>query len=201
MIDPATIKAPPLSLLFVKTSTSFSKAIMWGFNDPVSHLGVDLAALETVVHSDLLGLHAMQRLKFLESHVVVATFNVWLDEPVRLKAQQGLLARANAAKDPDYDYGAFAYLTYRAALRKVFGAGLPAKNPWQSGHEYLCTEAAYFLNAVVIEGTGRSLFTTDLDLAAMTPWQLYGKLKVNAAGANELDLRGCTITRAPHGNG
>lgn len=189
MINPATILASPLELLFVSTDMALSKLIKWGFDEPASHLAIDIPGADQVVHSDLLGLHRAARKEFLDQHKVIGTFKIWLDIGVMQKAQAAFLGLADAEKGSGYDFGAFSYLGWRAFCTKFFGSSLPPRNPWGDSHKYLCTEAAYLLNQVVAQSTGHILFAYDTDLGAMTPWQLRTKLIRTAGGKNEVDLR------------
>ena len=178
----------PIQLLFCKSELTLSKLIMWGLNEPSSHLAIDLASNEDVVHSDLLGLHNANRAEFFAAHTVVDTFTIYLDLDAQAKVEQKLMTYVRNDHG-DYDYGAFMYFAYRACARRFSGTPMPATNPWGTDNSYLCTEAAYLLNQSIAEVAGKTILPYDVDLGAISPWALRAILMQHTGGKNELDLR------------
>lgn len=186
------IEAQPIQLLFCHTEMALSKLIMWGLNEPASHLAIDLPSLDVVLHSDLLGLHQAWRGGFLRAHTIVQTFKVWLPPAVQTAVQNKLTSYMASLQGGSYDYGAFAYFAYRAGLAKLTGAPIPKTCPWGDKDSYLCTEGAYLLNEALVECTGHPLFDYDTELDAMSPWQLLTLLQKTHGGKNEVDFRTAT---------
>lgn len=180
----------PVELLFCKTDMLLSKLIIWGLDQPASHVGIDLPSKGWVAHSDLLGVHKVFRAQFLREHTVIATFKLLCTPAQQAAIESKFLAFLDAATGESYDYGAFTYFTYRAILKKITDKPIPAANPWQGEQEALCTEVAYLLNEAVVEVTGKTLYPYSTDLAATSPWDLRALLIKTAGGnENELDLR------------
>lgn len=179
----------PVEILFCKTDLPLSKLIMWGTDEPVSHVGIDLPSKGWVAHSDLLGLHKVFRAQFLREHTVVATFKLLCLPEQQAVIEQKFFAFLDADTGAGYDYGAFAYFAYRAALKKTLGLPIPKVNPLGDSGQFLCTEVTYLLNEAIVEVTGSSLYPYDTDLGTTSPWALRNLLIKCAGGNDELDLR------------
>lgn len=178
----------PIEILFCKTELPLSTVIMWGLEQPASHVAIDIPSKGLVVQSDLLGLSKAFRAQFLRDHTIVATFKIHCLPTVQTAIEQKFLNFVDTdVGKSGYDFGAFAYFAYRAFLFKTLNRPLPSTNPWGDPQQFLCTEVPYLLNEAVVEVVGKPLFSYDVDLGAVSPWDLRALL-IKAAGGNDNEI-------------
>ena len=139
-----------MRILFTKSGSPLSRAIMAVTKEPVSHCALECAGW--IIHANLYGVHVELPQTFQSHSQIVYT----VDIPLDIDRVMNVLAK-NELKY--YDLGAILYLALRYWL-----PCLPKKNLWQSSNMFLCTEWV----TEVIDGKADSM---------ITPYQLYLKLK------------------------
>lgn len=147
-------------LIWTRNKSPLSRLIRWGLREPVSHFAIVFDE-SLVFHSNLLGVHLEWFNTFKKKQEIVYTI------PLRhttLEEQEvvfrSIVDRFNGKM---YDYGAFLYLCYRVALKRLFGKPIPAHNRWNDQGKYLCHELA--------EGLPGPFRVENLEI--ITPYQLY----------------------------
>lgn len=153
-----------MKLLWVKGNLPLSKLIMWGLEEPVSHFAIAFDN-KIVFHSDLTGLHIQWLPSFLKTHEVVFEMehSPGLEEEEAI--YQGVL---DAYDGKGYDYGAFAYFAWRAALKKIARQPMPEHNPWGNKDRYLCDEVVQLLPDSICPPAVKQM-----DLAMKSPYQVW----------------------------
>ena len=157
-----------MKIVWVRSNKLFSKLIMWVLEEPVSHMAI-VFDNKIVFHADLMGVRLAWYPTFLKTHQVVEEIDFDLSLQDEEEVYQSIIT-ANDGKP--YDYGAFAYFTYRGLLRKCFGTPLPEKNPWGSEDRYLCDEMVEVLPDWIIPQSVK-----EVDIGMKSPWQVYLLLK------------------------
>jgi hypothetical protein len=153
-----------MKLLWVAGSAPLSKLIMWGLTEPVSHFAISFDD-KIIFQSDLLGVHIEWMGTFLKTHTVVfeQDFNLGLE-----KEEAIFQALCNQYDGSSYDYGAFAYFIWRAALLKMFKMPLPDRNPWGSKKSFLCDEVIQTLPDEVCPPELKKM-----DLSIKSPYEVW----------------------------
>lgn len=82
-----------------------------------------------------------------------------------------------------YDWGAYYYGFLMLIRRYIFGIPLPAKNSWQTNEDRICTEIMTPLVEVLKK---YGLDASDLDFAALTPFETAKELKKRSEGIEEV---------------
>lgn len=157
-----------MKLLWVKSGLPLSKLIMWGLDEPCSHFAVVFDD-KIVFHSNLSGLHIVWFESFLKSYEVVFEIDVPLPLEEEEKMYQSIITKYDGAS---YDYGAFAYLTWRGFLKKFFGKPIPSHNPWASSKRYICDEVIQLLPEEIV---GKEIKNADLSIRS--PYQVWLMIK------------------------
>lgn len=182
------IKRAPIELLFCSSPLAFSKLIMWSTSEPVSHVAIDMPNEREIIHSDLVGVHSVPRMDFLNAHKVSATFKIWLGESDANQVATRMQDVVDNLEGGMYDFGALTYFAIRLTATKFLGVPFPKRNLWGDSDAYLCTEAAGLLVRVIAEVTGKKLIPDSVDLGITAPWALYELLKAGAGGKNEMEI-------------
>jgi hypothetical protein len=152
-----------MKLLWVSGTLPLSKLIMWGLNEPVSHFAICFD--DTIVfHSDLTGMHISWFATFQKTHKVVYSVDVQLPLEQEEEIYKSLITKYDGS---GYDYGAFCYFIYRAALLKFFKKPLPNTNPWGSKTRFLCDEEIQLLPTEIV---GEEI--KKMDLAMRSPFMV-----------------------------
>jgi len=153
-----------MKIVWVKGSAPLSRLIMWGLEEPVSHMAI-VFDNKIVFHADLLGVRLAWYPTFLKSHEIVFEKEYDLGLEKEEEVYQSIIT-ANDGKG--YDYGAFLYFMWRGLLRKVFNKPMPDTNPWGSKDKYLCDELVEILPDYIVP---RSVKETDIGMKS--PYQVY----------------------------
>lgn len=156
-----------MKLLFVKSEMPLSKLIRWGLKEPVSHFAIEFDN-KIVFHSNLLGTSIDWSNNFRSSHDVVCSIECNVSLELEEQVYQSILDK-NCGKG--YDFKAFAYFMWRAALFRFFGIAFPAKNAWAEDGKFLCTG----LSVEIPESIIPKIKTIE-DPEMISPFQLYLKL-------------------------
>lgn len=152
-----------MKLLWVKGNLPLSKLIMWGLDEPVSHFAICFD--DTIVfHSDLTGMHISWKATFDKTHATVYSVDIELPLEQEEAIYKSIITQYDGS---GYDYGAFAYFCWRAALYKFFKKPLPNTNPWGSTHRFLCDEEIQILPAEIV---GEEI--KKMDLAMRSPYMV-----------------------------
>lgn len=165
--------------LFTKSKKIGSKLIRWGLDEPVSHFAPVHAMCPKrmkgiVFHSNFSGFGLDWLQGYLrEVDVVLALQPKQLDRKESRKISNQII---NNLWGKEYDKPAFAYFTYRAARRKLFGTPLPTRNEWDTS-DILCTGVANQLHKVKPEWFSDPIIDGDI----MTPWQLANNMMGSGA--------------------
>lgn len=156
-----------MKLLWVKGFMPLSKLIMWGLNEPVSHFAICFDD-KIVFHSDLTGMHISWKASFDKTHETI--YSITLDLPLEQEEAiyQSVITEYDGA---GYDYGAFAYFCWRAALYKFFNTPLPDTNPWGSATRFLCDEEIQVLPTEIV---GEEI--KKMDLGIRSPFMVLNLL-------------------------
>lgn len=154
-----------MKLIWVKGTTSFSKFIMWGLKEPVSHFAIVFDD-KLVFHSDLLGVRVAWYPTFLKTHEIVFQ----KDFPAAtLETEEDTYQKIITAFDGSgYDYKALLYFAWRGVLWRFFKRPFPDSNPWGSDKSFLCTEMAKVLPDWIIPKDVK-----DKDLGIVSPYKLW----------------------------
>lgn len=152
-----------MKLLWVSGTLPLSKLIMWGLNEPVSHFAICFDN-SIVFHSDLTGMHISWLPTFLEEHKIVYTVDLELPLEQEEAIYQSVITKYDGS---GYDYGAFAYFIWRAALLKFFKMPLPNSNPWGSKTRFLCDEEIQILPDDIVGAEIKKM-----DLAMRSPFEV-----------------------------
>jgi hypothetical protein len=161
--------------LFTKSRKIGSKIIQWGLDEPASHFApvYSICPKRTkgiVFHSEFSGFGLDWLQGYLKTVDIVAAL-----EPKSLTSKeehditQKIITKLYGR---EYDKPAFAYFTYRAARRKLFGHPLPARNEWDT-KDILCTGIATHLYPLKPDWFSQPIIDGDI----MTPWALYQNMK------------------------
>lgn len=153
-----------MKLLWVKGTAPLSKLIMWGLTEPVSHFAL-LFDDKIIFHSDLTGLHIQWYQTFLKTHEVIYEIEYKPGLKKEEEIYQGVL---NAYDGKGYDYGAFVYFAWRAALKKFLNKPLPDSNPWGHKDRYLCDEVVQLLPDEICPPSVKKM-----DLSMKSPYQVW----------------------------
>lgn len=129
-----------MKILFTHSKLPLSKFIMWGLNEPVSHVAIEFEGVNgmggLVFHSNLLGAHVEFKESFYDNCVVVKSLKLNLlgyDEWVIYKTI------VTNYRHKEYDFKAFFYFCWRGFLHRFFKIPFPEKNKFESSG-LLCTE-------------------------------------------------------------
>lgn len=133
-----------LSVLFTKSNKWGSRLIRWGLREPVSHVAVQIG--EWVYHSSVAGVDRISSDEFMASYEVM----LQVDLNTKISPVESLWQRY---KDKAYDYRSILYLAWRVLLQRCIGTPIPATNPWNDKHKYLCTEFAEIIIGVDFHDT------------------------------------------------
>lgn len=153
-----------MKLLWVKGSAPLSKLIMWGLNEPVSHFAV-MFDNKIIFHADLTGMHIQWANTFFKTRKVIFEMDYAPGLNKEEAMYQGIL---DAYDGKGYDYGAFVYFCWRAALKKFFKIPLPEKNPWGSKDRFLCDEVVQLLPDQICPPAMKQR-----DLSMKSPYQVW----------------------------
>lgn len=123
-----------MKIIFTRSPLPLSKVIRWGLKEPVSHVAIVFDD-KLVFQSNLLGVGLEGIYRLTKSAEIVYTIDVPLDAKAEEAVYQNLLEHYDGQP---YDYGAFLYFSWRAALHRFFGTPFPAKNIWGSKSDFLC---------------------------------------------------------------
>lgn len=161
-----------MTLLFTTGNNLFSWLIRKVLNEPMSHFAIafDLDLGGIVFHSNLLGTHIQYYPDFLKSAEVIESIEVPMTLEKEEELYRAILAKYSHKK---YDFKAFAYFTYRALLKRLFGIQVPDKNIWQNADSLLCTGLAEPLRDMGILNPNIDV----KDFEMLTPYQIYLMLK------------------------
>lgn len=157
--------------LFTKSKKIGSKIIRWGLDEPVSHFApvYSICPKRTkgiVFHSEFSGFGLDWLQGYLKNVEVVAALQPKnLDEDEEHFISQRIITKLYGR---EYDKPAFAYFTYRAARRKLFGHPLPSRNEWNT-RDVLCTGISSYLYPIKPEWFSTPIIDGDI----MTPWGLF----------------------------
>lgn len=135
-----------MQILFTAGHSWFSRTIQHVLDEPVSHVAIQCG--ETVIHSNLLGVHVISTATFHKHATVILRYNT-PDQP------QKILDALSRVDRSMYDFGALLFLGFAFLARRYLHVPLPKMNLWQATGMYLCTE----LVTEVIDGEADSLTT------------------------------------------
>lgn len=121
-------------IVAVYSDTPGSKLIRWGLGEPASHLAIEVGNL--VFHSELKGVNSVSANEFWETHHWVAQAPV----STRVDWDGFMQDRLQKIVGTPYDQPAFAFFTWRAALRKMGGVPFPKTNFLDSPKALICVE-------------------------------------------------------------
>lgn len=153
-----------MKLLFVKGTAPLSKVIMWGLDEPVSHFAV-LFDDKIVFHSNLSGIHIQWFNTFKKTCQIIHEIEY---NPGLEKEEEIFQAILDAHDGKGYDFGAFAYFAWRAALLKFLKKPLPETNPWGSKDRYLCDEVIQLFPDEICPPSVKKM-----DLSMKSPYQVW----------------------------
>lgn len=160
-----------MKVLFTKNPSLIgSRAIMWGLDEPCSH--VAMVFFQSIVfHSTLAGIHLEPLVTFLEKNEIVYE----IDIEVKHGKERELFDKVSKERfGGSYDMSAFLYFGWRVFLKKFFNKPLPLSNKFNSRRDEFCVEFA----ATV-------LGMDEIDTSMMSPYQLY--LFLEKYGSNTFD--------------
>lgn len=132
------------------------------FNEPASHFAMEFDG-KLVIHASFLGIDLDWSPWFRAEHIIVSTLVPKVQ--MSLDQEEDYYQRILKKKPtrPGYDYKAFCYFGYAGIKHKFFGEPLPAKNPYNDGEYFLCTEEATLFELVDPK---------QMDTSIVTPWML-----------------------------
>ena len=141
-----------------------SRFIQWGLGEPASHLAIETA--DWVYHSSIGGVRRMSHPEFWSAHTLARGVRIPAtdDEGAALERELDRLV-----DKVDYDYGAFAYFAWRAALRKFLGIPFPIVNAGDRPAAMLCVELLYGFFEAYAKIVGRTITLRDKTFGVMTP--------------------------------
>lgn len=158
-----------MKLVWTKSNMILSTLIRWGLDVDCSHF---ILVFETpggglCFESNLLGTHP----KFWrnDEKTLTVVHQLKLDLPIEVEDRVWDVV-VDKYDGKAYDFGAFAYFSWRAVLKKVLKIPMPAKNKWANSGAYLCDEVYM---ALVDAG---ALPDLDIDTAISSPHDVYVKL-------------------------
>lgn len=156
-----------MKLIWTRSTLPLSVLIRKGLGEPVSHFGI-VFDNGIVFHSNLLGTHIEWYGAFSKHCEIVfqKEYNLTLDDEEAIF--QSIL---NTYDDKGYDYGAFFYFCWRALLYRTLGKPFPARNEWNSGNKFLCTELAGTLPDAMVSAKIKAQ-----DLSIISPYRLYQEM-------------------------
>lgn len=155
-----------MKLLFTVNSLPVSKIITSLTNQPVSHCGFLLESIDTILHSDFLGVHPVYLKKFTDKNKIVYTLDVPLSLERELYLYKHYLENNYSRW---YDFGGILYFGVRLALKRLFNIPIPKQNLWADKNMDFCVEA---LCRVCPELTG-----VNDSGEMMTPYEFYLRAK------------------------
>ncbi len=123
-----------MKIAFTRSGLPLSKVIRWGLKEPVSHVCI-IFDDKLVFQSNLLGVGLEGIYRLQSAAEIIYTIDVPLVPEVEEAIYNNLLQHYDGKP---YDYGAFAYFTYRASLHRAFGMPFPPKNIWNKPDDFLC---------------------------------------------------------------
>jgi len=155
----------PVRIMFTKGKNPFSKLIMWGLDEPISHVAICFFDA-FVVHSNIKGLNITSLDAFREHSNIVFEHEI-----ARYSRSQTVMKMRELGKDIDragYDWKYFCFLFWEALKSKIMRRELKINGVHHDKNKYLCLEVAEkYLNMHV---------RYDKDLYA-TPMKMYELIK------------------------
>lgn len=133
----------------VYSDTPGSQVIRWGLGEKASHLAIEIG--DTVFHSELKGVNSVAAKTFWSTHHWVAQAPV----STRIDWDAELCKRLDKLVGTPYDQPAFAFFTWRAALRKFAGVPFPKTNFLDSPKTLICVEMLRCFDDAYSALTGR----------------------------------------------
>jgi hypothetical protein len=128
-----------MRIIAVKSNAIGSRFIRWGIGEDASHLAIAFND-NTFLHSYLNGVELLTLPEF-EKHKYIETDSVLLTVSDEKLFKEKMIRKLVKA---DYDYGAFIYFGYRAALKKLFRVKMP-QTGFDDRDRFICTEVIYAL--------------------------------------------------------
>ena len=133
-----------MKILFTKSSSPVSKLIRWIFNEPISHLAIEMDE-RIVYHSNLIGVHLNWASRFRAHCEVVFEINI----PMKLEQEELVYQRAIPLEGSSWDWTAGFWLFYRGLLFKWFKKPMPKYNPWSRKQRLFCHELAMIFSGLI----------------------------------------------------
>lgn len=166
-----------MKILFVCSDKIGSKIIRWGLGEPVSHVAVEFSSEHLIYHSYGSGINVIEPYEFYEHNHVVASISL------NIASDKEIHSNFIASIPPiqKYDYLGLLYFAWRGFLKKFFKIPLPRLNAWQERENFLCTELDYILCNTLAEKIGIMLLPENLDIAMVSPWQLFKLMQTKIA--------------------
>ena len=169
-----------MRLYFTKSQKPLSRLIRWGLNEPCSHFAIGFSD-RLLFQSNLLGTGIEWLPRFLNEQTVVYEIVIPMDEDVQDRIYDRIMPIWDGWP---YDWKAFLFLGWRAALKKFFGRPFPAKNPWQDKKAYLCVGLVRALDTDEVPDWLR-VAVRNVGDDSVFPYGLYQSLRGAQLGATE----------------
>lgn len=153
-----------IRLLWTRSGLPASRLIRSLSGEDVSHFAIEIDG-RYVFHSNFYGAHLKWRSTFVKHVEVIHQ----IEMPLTPEQEELIyLELINRFDEQTYDWGAFAYLSWRLVLHRFLGKEPPTRNIWSSSRGLLCTELARCLAVV-------GLTLPELD--TVLPGRLYSMVK------------------------
>ena len=151
-----------MRIVFTRNTSPLSRLIRWGFEEPVSHVGIVFKDV-LLFHSNLLGVHVDNFKSYSNTNEIVYEIEYNLSDSEEIALFLNLYERYAGR---GYDFKAFLYLACVGFRYKFLRHPLPDKNSWEDDRTDICLEMVEKLPASVIGNIPK-------ELSMLTPYRLY----------------------------
>jgi hypothetical protein len=154
-----------IKIAAVKKNALGSRLIRWGLGEDASHLILHFTQADMVMHFYGGGVHFESLAKVYDEHGYLDSAAIMIGVQNECEFVKRMIKYLVGVK---YDVHGFAYFTWAAIKRKLFGIELPRCNAYQRDYANICTEILYAFFDVYAETQGIS-YPIAKDFGMATP--------------------------------
>lgn len=127
-----------MKIAFTRSHLPVSQFIRWGLKEDVSHV-VYVFDDKIVFHCNFSGCHIEWYNTYKEKIEIVDEVEIKFSLEVEEEIYQSIIDKNDGR---GYDFKAFAYFGYRAALHRFFGRPMPLTSKWGNKRRFICSSLA-----------------------------------------------------------